>query len=79
MEYDTFSEVADELTNLKSKLDLITVTNDINLDDLTDAFNAGTVEDFETSLITDSSELPDGSISLSNIGNINDFEMSLIN
>lgn len=79
VEYDTFAEVATELSNIVSKLDLIAVTNNIDLDNLIEAFNAGTVEDFETALITEASELPDGSVSLTNIGDIDDFEMSLIN
>ena len=84
MEYDTFAEVATALSNIVSKLDLITVTSDINLDNinldnLTEALSAGTVEDFEIALVTAASELPDGTFSLTNIGDIDDFEMSLIN
>lgn len=99
VEYDTFAEVATELSNIVSKLNLITVTNNIDLDNLNnliEAFNAGTAEDFETALVTESSEssltedfetalvteaseLPVGTFSLTNIGDINDFEMSLIN
>lgn len=84
VEYDTFAEVATELSNIVSKLDLITVTSNIdldslNLDNLTAALSAGTVGDFETALVTEASELPDGTFSLTNIGDINDFEMSLIN
>lgn len=84
VEYDTFAEVATELSNIVSKLNLITVTSNIdldslNLDNLTAALSAGTVGDFETALVTESSELPDGTFSLTNIGDINDFEMSLIN
>ena len=87
VEYDTFAEVATELANIASKLDLITITSDIdldslNLDSLTAALGAGTAGDFETALITEASELPDGTVtltSLANIGHVNDFEMSLIN
>lgn len=82
-EYDTFSEVGAELVNIKSKIDLITVTDNINLDDLAQFLSIGsigTVEDFEISLVTEASELPPGtSPSGSNIGTINDFETTLIN
>ena len=84
VEYDTFAEVATELSNIVSKLDLITVTSNIdldslNLDNLTEALSSGTVGDFETALVTEASELPDGTVSITNIGDIDDFEMSLIN
>ena len=63
VEYDTFAEVATALSNIVSKLDLITVTSDINLDNinldnLTEALSAGTVEDFEIALVTAASEPP---------------------
>jgi hypothetical protein len=100
-EYDTFSEVAAELAALKAKLDLITVTENINLDGFSNAFLFGTAEDFEAALITDAallpdrfigsvedfeialvteaSDLPEGSNSLSDFGDIDDFETALIN
>lgn len=76
--YDTFVEIAEELTALKNKLDLISVSNEINLDNIPTQL-MGTIDDFETALVLESSQLPEGSLSNGNIGTIEDFENSLIN
>lgn len=47
-EYDTLVEIADEINNMLAKLDKITVTQNINLDELQ---NPGTIQDFENSFL----------------------------
>ena len=76
-EYDSFAEIANELIELKTKFNLITITDPINLDNVTSEL-MGTIEDFETSLVTSLESLPDGSLSNGVIGTIENFESSMI-